>query len=256
MKGLARFLPLRGKRLPIVLPLPESSICVIGDIHGEIELLSSLWAQISQLSGAQSRTTILVGDYIDRGEHSASVLEMVFRKVASGPENTIALMGNHERMLLDFLDDPSRKGKRWLRHGGLQTLASFGIGGFGAGAAAHHLEEAAFKLRHGLKKIDAGFEEWLRSLPLYWTSGNVVVCHAGLDPSAPLAAQSERTLLWGHANYAQPRTDGLVVVHGHIVSSEVEISSGRIGVDVGAYRTGKLACVEIQPDGTTRTITV
>jgi len=44
------------------------------------------------------------------------------------PEVT-CLMGNHERMCLDFLAEPEERGGRWLRNGGLQTVASYGVAG-------------------------------------------------------------------------------------------------------------------------------
>lgn len=96
-------------------PAPDEPITVIGDIHGRADLLYKALA-------APRHKTVLVGDYIDRGEDSAAVL----RHLAT-LDDLICLAGNHEDMLLDVLEDPIRHGPRWLRYGGLQTLASFGV---------------------------------------------------------------------------------------------------------------------------------
>ena len=69
----------------------------------------------------------MVGDYVDRGEDSAGVLRTLFAR--RDDPKLICLTGNHEEMLLSFLDQPVEKGERWLRYGGMQTLASFGVGG-------------------------------------------------------------------------------------------------------------------------------
>jgi serine/threonine protein phosphatase 1 len=41
---------------------------------------------------------------------------------------------------------------------------------------------------------------------------------------------------------------GVVVVHGHTISSAVELRPNRIGIDTGAYRTGVLTALGIEAD--------
>lgn len=74
-----------------------------------------------------SETVDFVGEYIDRGPHSAGVLgrQRDWQEIA--PQKVICLKGNHEKMMCDFLDDPLGRGTRWLIFGGLDTPASFGI---------------------------------------------------------------------------------------------------------------------------------
>jgi len=116
-------------------PAPEQPLTIIGDVHGRADLLDQA------LAAASGSQTILVGDYIDRGEKSAQVL----RQLTENP-NLVCLMGNHEDMLLQFLDDPNRHGQRWLRFGGLQTLASFGIAGAIQTSNSKQLEVACDRL--------------------------------------------------------------------------------------------------------------
>lgn len=212
-------------------PKPDEPLLIIGDIHGRADLLSKALQQ-------RNCQTILVGDYIDRGEDSATVL----RTLMQTPD-LICLMGNHEEMLLAFLSDPARHGPRWLTYGGLQTLASFGVSGVSEASDATRLEAARNELEPAM---GAEMITWLQSRPNRWQSGNVAVVHAGADPSLAIEEQRPQTLRWGHPDFAKtPRTDGVWVVHGHTFVETPQNRAGRINVDIGAYATGRLAMVRI-----------
>ena len=218
---------------------PDQPFFAIGDIHGQFHALDSLLGKIEKQETTQP--VVCVGDYVDRGEHSAHVLTWVKHLTDLYPDLFVCLKGNHEEMLLKFLDDPAQNGDRWLRYGGLQTLSSFGIG--------RTAEESHISVRDKLsEKMGQGMIDWLRALPLIWQSGNVVVCHAGADPSVPIGEQSQRTLLWGHPDFGKvPRSDGVWVVHGHTIVDEPVAANGVISVDTGAYATGRLTAVEVRP---------
>jgi serine/threonine protein phosphatase 1 len=80
-----------------------------------------------------------------------------------GLPDAICLMGNHERMLLSFLEDPDGQGARWIKHGGRETMVSFGI-----------TPDATSEQRDALKEcIGADGLAWLTSRPLYFQSGNL-----------------------------------------------------------------------------------
>lgn len=227
-------------------PAPAEPICVIGDIHGSARALERLLAALPRKHGR----LVFVGDLIDRGEESAEVLAQVRALCGKG---AVCLMGNHERMMLDFLEDPAGKGKRWLKFGGLQTLASFGVGGLTETASGEALERAARDLRAALGPEGVDF---VASLPLVWTSGNVAVVHAAAHPGRPIDAQRPAHLLWGHPEFGQaPRQDGLWVVHGHTIVDEAHEGDGVISVDTGAYGTGRLSAALIGTDGSVRFVT-
>ena len=223
---------------------PEQPFCVIGDLHGSLAPLQRLCARLDR-ELAPEVPRIFVGDYIDRGEDSAAVL----RHLHAGAENTaqICLRGNHEDMLLNFLDSPARAGPRWLRHGGLQTLSSFGLGYVAQTAPADAWEDLRAQLQ---TVMGPELLEWLRGLPLFWQSGNVAVTHAGADPATPLNAQTAQHLIWGHPDFTTtPRRDGHWVVHGHTIVDSPQVSAGRIAVDTGAYATGRLTAAIVTPEG-------
>lgn len=217
---------------------PDEPIAVIGDVHGRHDLLSRMLERLAR--EAPEHRIVLVGDYIDRGEDSRAVIEELRER-----PDLVCLKGNHEAMCLAFLEDPAQHGARWLRNGGLQALASFGVGLGGEGTEAERMTAARDAMVEALG--DEG-RRWLAERPLQWRSGNLGVVHAAADPAQPLQLQSERTLLWGHPQFErQPRQDGIWIAHGHTIHDEPCAIRGRIAVDTGAYASGRLSAALIAP---------
>ncbi len=241
MKRILGFLA-SGRRAPVPpfdAPLrPDEPLALIGDVHGCDLLLARLLEDIETL--VPDHRVVVLGDMIDRGDDSAAVL----RRLMALP-GSVCLRGNHEDMLLRYLDEPERAGRGWLRNGGLQTVASFGVPGLSLGAGPEALRDAAERLRDAMGQ---DMLAWLRGLPLSWRSGNVLATHAGADPRRSPEDQDETVLLWGHPRFeAEPRRDGVWVVHGHVIRPDPSAEGGRIAVDTGAYATGRLTMAIIRP---------
>ncbi len=217
-------------------PAPDRPLAVVGDLHGRADLLVQIVELIAQEAGTDV-TLVFVGDHIDRGENSAEVLGILQRLQGElWPAEVICLKGNHEAMLLDFLDTPEEMGMFWMRNGGASTLASYGIRLPAPSDDA--LRAASDALRAALAD---GTGAWLRALPVSHRCGNVFIAHAGADPHLPLAEQTEIDLLWGHPDFmTTPRDDGIWVAHGHTICQEPRAAKGRISVDTGAYATHRL----------------
>lgn len=241
-----RFFKKRQPRSPIfnAVLAPDVPFYAIGDIHGCDSLLERLILKLATLAHPEARL-VCVGDYVDRGEQSAEVLRRLFDMQKVAGDLMVCLMGNHEHMMLRFLDDPAEHGARWLRYGGLQTLASFKVSGLPGSAAP---DQEWFALRDDFRTaLGPDLESWVRGLPSLWETGNVSVVHAGADPSVPISDQQRSTLLWGHSEFSNmPRPDGQWVVHGHTIVDAAQAKGGRISVDTGAYATGKLTAVLVE----------
>jgi serine/threonine protein phosphatase 1 len=225
---------------------PAKPFLAVGDIHGRSDLLAELQRRIG--TEHSDWPVVFLGDYIDRGPDSRQVLDLLMAATAGPASNAICLMGNHERMLLDFLEDPSRHGPRWLRNGGVQTLSSFDVmppDGFLDETAALEILRDQFVTAMGMERI-----KWMRALPLIWRSGNVWAVHAGASPGCPMNKQSADVLLWGHPHFLrQLRGDGQWIVHGHTIMDAPQARQGRIAVDTGAYATGILTAAAISHEG-------
>lgn len=227
---------------------PETPFFAVGDLHGCDRLFDRLLRHLDSL-GHPDAILVTVGDYVDRGEETARLLRRIRFLSESVGDAMQCIMGNHEMMLLDMLDNPAERGPRWLRHGGLQTLASYRVPPVLGDRPDRDWDDMRDRLAESM-----GDETitWLRNLPLYWQTGNVVVTHAGADPAEPFEMQSSNNLLWGHPDFLrQPRSDGLWVVHGHTITQTPEAAQGRISTDTGAYATGVLTAALVETDNVT-----
>lgn len=80
---------------------------IIGDVHGCHKTLLALIEKLPK-----ERNITFVGDLIDRGPDSKSVVKLVREN------NYRCVRGNHEDMAKNNTHD-------WLKHGGMQTFASY-----------------------------------------------------------------------------------------------------------------------------------
>jgi serine/threonine protein phosphatase 1 len=230
---------------------PDAPFCAIGDAHGCLNLLQPLYDKLRAELGPDI-PVVFLGDMVDRGPDAAGVLSFVHRMVTDQPDSHIAIMGNHEQMMLEFIDDPAGKGLRWLTFGGVETLASFGI----QAASKNPDLEDAMEWSEALEKaMPDGLLDWIRQLPARWSSGNIHCVHAGMHPDDPIDQQKSRTMINGHPLFLNiPRDDGQTVLHGHTVMADATIGDTRISIDTGAYFTGTLTAAYIA-EGTCRFIT-
>lgn len=235
----------KKQRVPVFdAPLaPEIPFWAVGDIHGCYAALSEIVGEIIDF-GHPHAQLVCVGDYIDRGEQSADVLTFLYTLQRNSQDTVICLKGNHEQMMLRFLDDPESNGSSWLRHGGLQTLASYHL------ALPTRVDPDWQELRDQLRAaIGPDIEHWLKNLPRFWETGNILVTHAGADPALPPDQQNPSTYLWGHPEFeTRPREDGIWVLHGHTIVDHARAEDGRISVDTGAYATGQLSAALVEKD--------
>lgn len=160
-----------------------------------------------------------------------------------GPCDVVCLRGNHEDMLIAFLRDPDRA-LAWLAHGGLETLASYGV----IVDPASPAEDQGEALRDALlDRMPHSHYDLLHRLPIRMTCGDYVFVHAGLRPKVPLDRQSDRDCLWIRHDFLDAREPfEQTVVHGHTwQSSAPVVTRSRIGIDTGAYQTGTLTAVRL-----------
>ena len=220
-------------------PCPDAPLFVVGNIHGCAKQLGKLLAEAP--GDAQ---IVFLGDFIDFGPQSERVLARVQKECAKG---AIALMGNHERMFLDFLEDPTRNAAIWLRSGGDKTLKSYGINGISSLSSKEEFEYAANQLR---VRIPRRVFRWLNQLTMQFDSGSVHVVHAAACPNTPIASQSDQVRLWGAPEFlVDQRSDHEWVVHGDVIVKSPIKKHGRINIDTGVHRTGRLSAVYIGMKG-------
>ncbi len=217
----------------------------VGDIHGRAALLREIDRRIQDDAGAAPGTrkvVVYLGDYVDRGERSREVIDWLIDRPIPGFER-IHLLGNHEDSMLRFLTD-AQIGPAWLAYGGGATLRSYGIE---PPAGDRDLARAQRELRDRLPPRHLTF---LRELSLSHVEGDFYFVHAGIKPGVPLDGQAVEDLLWIRDEFLLSRADfGKIVVHGHTITDAPEVRQNRIGIDTGAFASGKLTCLVL--DGET-----
>lgn len=226
-------------------------VYAIGDVHGRYDLFRALLSKIvaDAAASARGRRPIIIqlGDLIDRGPQSAQVVEAAAWLQRRGDIEFQQLMGNHERAMLDFLEQPGPHD--WLMFGGDATLRSYGVEPPEPGAPPARFVEARDAM---LEHMPASHLHCLEHAETMLILGDYAFVHAGVRPGIPLAEQEDDTLLWIGGEFTASETSfEKIIVHGHTIEEAPRIRANRIGIDTGAYRSGVLTAVRIE-DGDVR----
>ena len=164
------------------------ALVAIGDIHG---CRATLDALLGVLAPTPEDHLVFVGDYIDRGPDSYGVIESLLRLQAAstsgtGPTCTF-LRGNHDQMLLDWVEERPGAYELWRANGGLATLTSY--------------PETRITPEH---------LAFLRATDLAAEVDGFAFVHAGLNPTQSvaeqLAAPDPEVLLWTRAHLHADRS--------------------------------------------------
>jgi serine/threonine protein phosphatase 1 len=228
-----------SRRLPARVP-ENLRVYAIGDLHGRADLLEEMLARIDADLGecpAAAALQVFLGDYVDRGPASRTVIERLIAR--SETHRTVCLAGNHEVYLREFLRHPAIL-ESWRHLGGLETLMSYGLRPSINPDAAEQAElsaglNASMPVRH---------KRFLAALAPSFPCGDYFFAHAGVKPGVPLAQQDEEDLTSIRDEFLACEDDfGKVVVHGHTPVQAPDVRPNRINIDTGAYATGRLTCL-------------
>jgi serine/threonine protein phosphatase 1 len=236
---LARLL---GRETAAAAVPDETIVYAVGDIHGRYDLLQDLLAQIA--ADAQGKTgqkvLIFLGDYVDRGLQSKEVIDCLAALDWPGWQ-IVALRGNHDQTMLDFLSDPGIY-RAWRDFGAAETLLSYGV------APPRFDDDKAFAAARDelAAKCPARHVKFLGALEYSHTVGDYMFVHAGVRPGVALDRQVAEDLLWIREEFllSNRRLDKMIV-HGHTPAERPIRRANRIGIDTGAYATSRLTAVAL-----------
>ena len=202
-------------------------IYAIGDIHGCLNHLINLLDVVNP--DLEQNKLVFVGDYLDRGPQSSKVVDFIIDlKKKYNPENIICLMGNHERMFLDFLQ--GQEEMFFLLNGGASTAVSYW---------GNHWERSE-------RRLPPEHHNFFATLKLYYETEDYIFVHGGLRPGLPLAAQKEEDLLWIRKEFILSEFNfGRRVIFGHTPVRTPLVMPNKIGIDTGAVYGNKLTCVSL-----------
>ncbi|WP_324870717.1 metallophosphoesterase family protein [Sphingomonas psychrotolerans] len=225
-------------------------IYAIGDIHGRLDLLNLMLDRIAQddrARGAAESHLILLGDLIDRGPQSADVVQRAI-ELERTRARTHFLLGNHEEVFLKAIGGDLKALAFFTRIGGKETILSYGI-------ADADYRNAGFPelLELWRANVPPAHIEFLNRCEDLLVFGDYAFVHAGVRPDRPLDSQKASDLRWIRDEFLGHSGDfEKIIVHGHTITEDVESLAHRVGLDTGAYLSGKLSAMGFE--GTERWI--
>ena len=209
-------------------------IVAFGDIHG-----CPLAAEMAiRLAEENKWRAVFLGDYVDKGERSVNVLELM---MTAKFEHTdwLFLLGNHDQMLLDLIH-----GKRHPKGYDERTLVE------------------SFR-EYGIlsKALQSDIQQFLLNLKLFHESNAFLFLHGGFkDPTSYPPQLSKDEIIWTYgipANYT-----GKKVIRGHYPVEHPIYAPNNININTqcgyGGVLTGIvlddidgtiLKCFQISEDG-------
>lgn len=237
-------LNLVSRAVPQTYSVPAGRrVYAIGDIHGRLDLVEQLLAMIDADDRARAPAQtelIFLGDLVDRGPDSRGVVE---RLMALKEERPVRfLIGNHEEVFLRAVAGDPRALRFLVRIGGRETLFSYGIS-----------EEEYRELDYDdlmaviRERVPASHVAFLSSFEQWIELGDYLFVHAGLRPGVALEDQARSDLCWIREDFLRHRDSfGKMVVHGHSITEEIDERPNRIGIDTGAYASGRLTAIGLE----------
>ncbi|CAH0356779.1 Bis(5'-nucleosyl)-tetraphosphatase, symmetrical [Sphingobium sp. CECT 9361] len=223
-------------------------VYAIGDVHGRYDLFTQMLRLISEdLEECESNEfqIIFLGDLIDRGNQSKHVVELALQ-ISKATDKVRFIRGNHEEVLLRSIEGDTKATDFFCKIGGRETLLSYGLS-----------QEAL----DSWPPID--IIEWMRAhipdehIAFINNFADIILIedyifvHAGIRPNVAIEKQSRGDLHWIRdlfLDYEGPHPG--LVIHGHSICEDVDEQPNRIGIDTGAYRSGRLTAIVLE--GTAR----
>jgi len=226
---------------------------VVGDIHGRCAQLHTLLEMIPR--DESSDTLVFLGDLIDRGLDAPGCVDYVIKLCRGNPARVICLRGNHEQMMLDFIEGAANI---WVTPvtGGERTFEQYTGHPLLAGTEKE-LGEARASIA---RSVPAEHLDFFRALPFYHEDDYALYVHAGLDHGKHPRDSAPQSLLWSrdmdfYKNYrGKPCVFGhtptaFLPLRGRLGRHGIYIFNSAVGLDSGYNQHSPLSCLSL-PDFT------
>jgi serine/threonine protein phosphatase 1 len=187
-------------------------VIAIGDVHGCATALRKL---VELIQPGADDTLVPLGDCVDRGPESRQVIDELLR--LRNVCRLVPILGNHEEMMLNFLDGRPQP-DNWLLCGGDATLRSYRAQGGPPDIPPEHLD-------------------FIRSWRDYFLTETHFFAHAAYHPEQAFADQRWQQWRWHSLRDPKdiplPHVSGKIAVVGHTSLKDGEI-----------WDLGHLVCID------------
>ncbi len=239
------------KKTPTLRPIDIATvpagqrIYAIGDIHGRNDLLQQLLDNIDaddERRGVADTQIIMLGDLVDRGPDSCGVIETAMALKSRRP-NSRFLMGNHEEVFIAACRNRDSKTLRFfLRIGGEATFLSYPI--LRSEYLELDMEQLGARINSLIPEAHLTFLEEFEDQVII---GDYAFVHAGIRPGVALSEQKPSDLRWIRDEFVAQKGDlEKVIIYGHTIYEDIDERGSRIGIDTGAYDSGKLTAIGLE----------
>lgn len=219
-------------------------VYAIGDIHGRYDLLNKMIDKILEeqeyRGSVDDFRLILLGDLIDRGPNSASVVDLALTLTGLWP-GFACIKGNHEEVFAQaFLGNPHAI--KFFCGIGRETLLSYDI-------EPDLIDREDVEALHAamLTQVPEAHRDFITGLPSYIELGEYLFVHAGIRPGIAMEYQSEQDMHWIRGEFLKSKVEHpFMVIHGHSITETVDERPNRIGIDTGAYMSHKLTAIGLE----------
>lgn len=168
----------------------------MSDIHGFLGEFEEALSLVEEHLEEDDVRLILLGDYIHGGADNRGVLDRIMAlQHRYGADKVVALMGNHEEFVL--------QGDSSIDHM-IKTIWKDDNGGDDDGE-------------------DDKYIRWMENLPCYYTEGNTIFVHAGID--------EESGDMWEWGTGEEIFTSKYPAETGQIEGLEMKVVAGHVGTD-------------------------
>jgi len=208
--------------------------CVSG-IHGCYQEFAQL---LKEINFSEDDILYVLGDFIDRGHESLECIEFIRRT-----PNIIALMGNHEVLMLDFFLNPGDSTfQNWMSNGGHILMSQ--------------IEDISREDESHADKII----NWMRALPLYLevhvNGTDFFLSHAGIDMTES-PENRDYSYVWSREEFfTNPGIEGKFHIFGHTPTPSIRKTNDcsiwyddthrdKICIDCGCVFGGRLAALRL-----------
>lgn len=226
----------------------KQDIFAIGDPHGCLSKLETLLKDWNP----DKQQLVILGDLMDRGVDGYGVLRLAMK--LQKEYGAVILGGNHEDLLLNFLDDPNEEASVYINQGGRENIRSFFKG---EDVAMRYLPETVAKM---MKEQFPDEISFIRGLPDYYESGCYVFVHAGVDLYISNWKNTRPfDFRWIRSRFHHAKNEtGKIFVFGHTITPDLNPDRNcgiwmspcktKIGIDGGAVFGGLLLGLHITED--------
>src|ERR1044071_8642224 len=162
---------------------------IVGDVHGRCAQLQRLLAMIPR--DVETDTLVFLGDLIDRGPDAPGCVSLVSKLHRENPDQVVCLRGNHEQMMLDFMEGSANL---WITPvtGGERTFEQY-TNKILTINSEQDLEDARKEIEQSVPPEHLDF---LHVLPYYHEDDYAIYVHAGLELEKHPSETEPQALLW------------------------------------------------------------